>query len=223
MGVPWGIPLSKTWWGTPYPRLDGVPPIQDWMGYSPLPTSAKWALAMRRVVCLLRSRRRTFLLDIIFGRPPPFYAKDFFHFSWTQNWYLSKGEHRWITDFPCEVLTTGSGGHGEKGNPLGGDATSVISSKFPFKLNKFRFRIEDDWHFSSWICYWKPFFNKADCVRLNWIKSTARGCHTNGSNFISFIQASRLNESFIQKRIYRISLLLTWILTLFGSVLAALF
>ena len=22
----------KTWWGTPHPRLDGYPPVQDWMG-----------------------------------------------------------------------------------------------------------------------------------------------------------------------------------------------
>ena len=63
-----GIP-----WGTPHPRLDGVPPhpdlgwgypgtpVQDWIGNPPPPQSAKWALATRRVVCLLRSRRRTFL------------------------------------------------------------------------------------------------------------------------------------------------------------------
>ena len=50
-GTP-GLPPSKTGWGTPSPGLDGVPPP---------PPSAKRALAMRWAVCLLRSRRRTFL------------------------------------------------------------------------------------------------------------------------------------------------------------------
>ena len=67
----------------PHPRLDEVPPVQDWMGYwvppphlrldgvpPPIPRldvvprhppSAKRALATRLAVCLLRSRRRTFL------------------------------------------------------------------------------------------------------------------------------------------------------------------
>ena len=49
MGVPWVPPSAE--WGTP---------IQDWMGYPPPPQSAKRALATRRAVCLLRSRRRTF-------------------------------------------------------------------------------------------------------------------------------------------------------------------
>ena len=56
----WGYPpLSKTGWGTPCPRLDGYPPVLRLDGVSP--PSAKQALAMRRAVCLLRSRRRTFL------------------------------------------------------------------------------------------------------------------------------------------------------------------
>ena len=42
--------------GTPHPRLDGVP-------LPPHPSSAKRACATRRAVCLLRSRRRTFLLE----------------------------------------------------------------------------------------------------------------------------------------------------------------
>ena len=54
--IGWGTPPSKIGWGTPPPgqRLDGVPP----------PPSAKRALATRRAVCLLRSRRRTFLLSM---------------------------------------------------------------------------------------------------------------------------------------------------------------
>ena len=33
----WGTPLSKTGWSTHHPKLDGVPPLQDWMGYPPDP------------------------------------------------------------------------------------------------------------------------------------------------------------------------------------------
>ena len=71
-----GVPPSKIRTGvpqgTPCPRLDRIPPTQDWtvslprqdwMGW-PLSGdwSAKHALATRREVCLLRSSRRTFLL-----------------------------------------------------------------------------------------------------------------------------------------------------------------
>ena len=52
LGVPWGSRLDGI---TPPPsRLDGVPPIEDWMGQPPHPRlDATW-----RAVCLLRSRRR---------------------------------------------------------------------------------------------------------------------------------------------------------------------
>ena len=52
------------------PGLDGGYPHQDWMGV-PLPPpppkgdrGAEWVLGTRRAVCLLRSRRRTFLLEL---------------------------------------------------------------------------------------------------------------------------------------------------------------
>ena len=61
----WGTPPTiMTAWGTPQPSwLDGVPSPphhHDWMGYPPFPTSIA-STCYRRVVCLLRSRRRTFL------------------------------------------------------------------------------------------------------------------------------------------------------------------
>ena len=48
----------------PIPRLDGIPPCPWLDGVPPTPSgdwSAKRALATRRAVCLLRSRKRTFL------------------------------------------------------------------------------------------------------------------------------------------------------------------
>ena len=76
----WGTPTIETGWrylppsgldgGNPQPplALDGGTPCQNWMGYPPTPQSgdkaAKRALATRRAVCLLRSRRRTFLFYI---------------------------------------------------------------------------------------------------------------------------------------------------------------
>ena len=61
------VPHPRSGWGylhpeiPPCPRLDGVPlpPSKTEWGTHP---SAKGALATRRAVCLLRSRRRTFLL-----------------------------------------------------------------------------------------------------------------------------------------------------------------
>ena len=56
-------------WGTPHPGQDGgIPqPGQDrrdhMMGY-PLDRTTEGVLATRRAVCLLHSRRRTFLLQI---------------------------------------------------------------------------------------------------------------------------------------------------------------
>ena len=79
-----GVPIQLTERGVPIQLMGGTPPIQDWMGYiSPCPRldgvppshprldavprhpsgdwSAMRALATWREVCLLRSRRRTFL------------------------------------------------------------------------------------------------------------------------------------------------------------------
>ena len=60
----WVLPLQN-WMGYP------PPPNQDWMGVPPPSQSeeraAEWALATRWAVCLLRSRRRTFLL-ILFSK-----------------------------------------------------------------------------------------------------------------------------------------------------------
>ena len=57
-----GIPPSRG--GESHPRSKwGSPPIQDWMGYPQSGDRAAYrALATRRAVCLLRPRRRTFLL-----------------------------------------------------------------------------------------------------------------------------------------------------------------
>ena len=76
-GVPQVTPIW-TWPGSPLPvqvqmggtlTRDGVPwsPIRTWMGYPPIWTWTwdgvpEGVLAMRRSVCLLRSRRRSFLL-----------------------------------------------------------------------------------------------------------------------------------------------------------------
>ena len=85
-GVPlWpgmGYPLTRSGWGkgTPgwgTPARDGVPPGQVWTGVYPRTRyrlardgvtpppdrTAEVVLAMRRTVCLLRSRRRTFLYE----------------------------------------------------------------------------------------------------------------------------------------------------------------
>ena len=51
----WGIPPSQDRAGVP------PPPSQDWSGVPSLPRTAERVLTTRRVVCLLRSRRRTFL------------------------------------------------------------------------------------------------------------------------------------------------------------------
>ena len=56
---PCGHDLHGLTQGTPHPRLDGIPPP---------PPSARRALATRRVVCLLRSRRRTFLYLFLSAR-----------------------------------------------------------------------------------------------------------------------------------------------------------
>ena len=93
-------PPSRTEWGTPLPqsRLGGVPPcpglnvpppVQDWMGYLPFTSSrdrsAKWTLATRRAVCLLRSRRRTFLLKQLFYKLfCPLWQK---WGKWPNKWY----------------------------------------------------------------------------------------------------------------------------------------
>ena len=84
--VTWGTPLARSgWWRgtwhTPQPGLDGGYPgyPQVWMGYPsphhhhdwmaypspPLDRAAKQALATWWAVCLLRSRRRTFLWTLI--------------------------------------------------------------------------------------------------------------------------------------------------------------
>ena len=68
--IGWGTPPIQTWDGGVPPSRPGMggTPIQDWMGYPPcprldgvFPPSAKQALATRQAVCLLHSRRRTFL------------------------------------------------------------------------------------------------------------------------------------------------------------------
>ena len=82
-GVPparpgWGIPPARTGMVYPWPGQDGVPPHHVRMGYPPWPDqdgvppppqdrAAERALATRRAVCLLRSRRRTFLLSFAFA------------------------------------------------------------------------------------------------------------------------------------------------------------
>ena len=72
IGTGWGYnPSVWTGWGTP-------PPSQDWMGHPPIvtgwgtfpppppppPPAAERALATQWAVCLLRSRGRTFLLNL---------------------------------------------------------------------------------------------------------------------------------------------------------------
>ena len=72
----WGVPLLLDWMGYNPPCQDwnGVTPHEDWMGVPPPPHQdwmgvphplgdrpAEWALATGRAVCLLRTRRRTFL------------------------------------------------------------------------------------------------------------------------------------------------------------------
>ena len=59
-----GYPSMGSGWGTPQSGQDGVPPSQVRKGHPPSPQdrTAERALATRWVVCLLRSRRRTFLL-----------------------------------------------------------------------------------------------------------------------------------------------------------------
>ena len=89
----WGVPPVGTGWGTSQLGLDGIHPTEtgwgtppshrDWMGVPPLPIGTGWGCpqlrldggtrspplrlgdraATRRAVCLLRSRRRTFLLS----------------------------------------------------------------------------------------------------------------------------------------------------------------
>ena len=90
VGVPWvppwpgldggGYPLARsgwgastmTGWGNPPPWLDGVPPQwldgvpPTWLdGVPPPPPSKSSTCYTRRAVCLLRSRRRTFLFKVI--------------------------------------------------------------------------------------------------------------------------------------------------------------
>ena len=71
IGVPQGILLVRTGLGS---GLHGAPPSQDWMAHQdwlgvPPPLSGDRAteqgLATRRAVCLLRSRRRTFLFKTV--------------------------------------------------------------------------------------------------------------------------------------------------------------
>ena len=61
---------SKTGWGNSFQSRTGwgTPLMQDWMGYHPPSPSANRALATRRAVCLLRSRRRTFFFVLNFWR-----------------------------------------------------------------------------------------------------------------------------------------------------------
>ena len=84
----WGVPhpvlmgyLSQVSMGYPPPIGTGwgYPPGQDWIGWNPPPFHWDWigvppppgdrsgerVLAMRRAVCLLRSCRRTFLLNLV--------------------------------------------------------------------------------------------------------------------------------------------------------------
>ena len=59
-----GGTLARSVWGTPPPNRTGSGTPQSGLdGYPPLPgdRAPQWVLAMRRAVCLLRSRRRTFL------------------------------------------------------------------------------------------------------------------------------------------------------------------
>ena len=53
----WGIPNPRSRLGVPHPSWGGLPLIQDWMGYPP---TDQHSIA----VCLLRSRRRTFLFSV---------------------------------------------------------------------------------------------------------------------------------------------------------------
>ena len=81
-GVPppgWGYPLPKAGWGYSRPRLGEVrtggvsemeyPQPRAGLGYHPLPQArtANGVLDTPRSVCLLRSRRRTFLLTQVFA------------------------------------------------------------------------------------------------------------------------------------------------------------
>ena len=75
----WGWVPHPSWWGYPSSQETGCgAPCQDWVGY-PLPLSgldegtpcpsgdraAESVLATRRALCLLRSRRRTFLFQFL--------------------------------------------------------------------------------------------------------------------------------------------------------------
>ena len=80
-GGHWGTPPPPIW--TP-PTRDGVPPIWTWMEGTPLPEmgypppppvrTTEGVLTMRRAVCLLRSRRRTFLLVMYVDRLSPYFT-----------------------------------------------------------------------------------------------------------------------------------------------------
>ena len=66
-GLEGGYPHRRSGWGVPPLSAGWSTPIQDWIGYSlplPPPPHRRRALAKRWAVCLLRSRRRTFLLNL---------------------------------------------------------------------------------------------------------------------------------------------------------------
>ena len=63
----WGTLPHHDWMGySPPPWLEGVPPQPSWLDGVPLPPTSKASTCYARAVCLLRSRRRTFLFAIYF-------------------------------------------------------------------------------------------------------------------------------------------------------------
>ena len=146
-GVP---PPFKTGWVTPPPPIQdwmGYPPIQDWMGYPSIqdwmgyhqPQSAKQALATRRMVCLLRSRRRTFLFAVWLDNfANGVFGVDKLFGNWNDNYKCPFGEGSYqLVYSESDTITNQCSGDSTSYATVSGNAFTIKSCSSASTYRKF--------------------------------------------------------------------------------------